>query len=999
MPDLFAPKVQGLGKPTGTKGKILFGAKKFGVGALRTAGDILAAPQRATMFAMTGTYQDPSEALGLKGWQGLMADVVLDPINFLTFGASTAAKGIQIGGKTLTRAGVKTLDDLTQVAVKEVTASLTAKGFRKLPNFNTQMIRSSMDDLTEVASKFADFRPVKGPVVDIMEAGRKKAVRSFTRALDGQADNLVTTSGMERRFLLPNMIDRGGIKIGLPFTEGKTIVDSAQVKRFTDPIKSVINKIPGLEQFGQRASKTFFTSHDLDEAVKAGRISEKAAKGFRNGLDNMVHQYRAVQNDSLDLYKGISKTIKQLKREGQIDDALYRKLGEQVERNAIKLDDWYKVSDELGDAARTMSERIDESDFLYKKMNLQTLKGRGTKLVATKETKEFIEQEGKNVGLGSREFKLQDSPHRQYFKFMNAAGEAKVGRLDVLGFKQLDNTDITQIAKRNKVPARTLKDLKSSFAAKSTLKDLKRGTLNLTEADRLLWKKGIATSFEINEQYAKAGSKLFYEDFELTRAIDEIETWDKFRNFDIANWMRKNKYGIKASKAPGNWVEPKLFADMVKKGHWSEAYKMPKEMADTMDRHFEAFFNDDNMNAVMKAFNGFNSWWKSWTLGVFPAYHARNEIDDSFRAIFAGGAKASNWLTNRKRAITMLRNVAKGKGMGDEVIKGLTNADAYRSMRKLGVIESSGVYFDEIENGIRSAQDLSKAAIFKQYATISKDNALVQKGFEIGQFMENSRRASLWFDGIQRGMSHDEAAWLVKKVMFDYGDLTAIERKVIKPLLPFYTFTRKSLELNLRELSHHPRFYSTAYKLGKKDVENPELLFEGEIPFFVPFSMAKLFGKTKKGSKYYVDLNSYISMYSDPQKVMKPTDTFIGLLNPAIKSFFEWKADFDFWKGRPNYPGEMEELFGQPVRKSGVFYNSAKNIRLLTTIDRLFFRKKSIAGEEITAPQRIVRDLIGLKLREFDPKQRKEYLKGKQKRAEQEEKARERNIKKIKSKY
>jgi hypothetical protein len=79
--------------------------KKNGIWDYIDAG--LSAPQRAMVWALTGQYEDPSEALGIENkWAKLAADIVLDPLNLLGVGFATKTlKGLK---------GVDTAKDITK---------------------------------------------------------------------------------------------------------------------------------------------------------------------------------------------------------------------------------------------------------------------------------------------------------------------------------------------------------------------------------------------------------------------------------------------------------------------------------------------------------------------------------------------------------------------------------------------------------------------------------------------------------------------------------------------------------------------------------------------------------------------------------------------------------------------------------------------------------------------------------------------------------------------
>lgn len=83
---------------------------------LNVLDDVMSAPQRAAVYALTGKYQNPSEALGIKNkWGAMATDMLLDPMNLL--GVSAISKGLsRVGGKVLNKVAGTTAEHLDEFA-------------------------------------------------------------------------------------------------------------------------------------------------------------------------------------------------------------------------------------------------------------------------------------------------------------------------------------------------------------------------------------------------------------------------------------------------------------------------------------------------------------------------------------------------------------------------------------------------------------------------------------------------------------------------------------------------------------------------------------------------------------------------------------------------------------------------------------------------------------------------------------------------------------------
>tara|TARA_R110000824_G_scaffold364689_3_gene553089 strand:+ start:20082 stop:31013 length:10932 start_codon:yes stop_codon:yes gene_type:complete len=69
---------------------------------------------------------------------------------------------------------------------------------------------------------------------------------------------------------------------------------------------------------------------------------------------------------------------------------------------------------------------------------------------------------------------------------------------------------------------------------------------------------------------------------------------------------------------------------------------------------------------------------------------------------------------------------------------------------------------------------------------------LVGLGGAFGVQIERQARITNWIAGMRKGQSPESSADLVNRTLFNYDDLTYIEKNVIKRLFPFYTWTSKN---------------------------------------------------------------------------------------------------------------------------------------------------------------------------------------------------------------
>lgn len=162
------------------------------------------------------------------------------------------------------------------------------------------------------------------------------------------------------------------------------------------------------------------------------------------------------------------------------------------------------------------------------------------------------------------------------------------------------------------------------------------------------------------------------------------------------------------------------------------------------------------------------------------------------------------------------------RGWADEVYtaadgRTFTGMELRRAMDGFGVInpkwQAADVHGDHGEalqfaKGFNPVRGLAKTLPF------GRDSYVLKFGGGAGRMIENHARSALFMDAVlHQGMSPFDAARHVKKHLFDYGELTDLERKFLRRAIPFYTWARKATAHEFMALVQNPGKYVTPYKL------------------------------------------------------------------------------------------------------------------------------------------------------------------------------------------
>lgn len=242
-------------QPTSLGGKI----KQAGLAGLGVVGKVLNAPSQFTETLLTG-----GKGYG-EGVGPTIARLALDPLNLISFGTAGVAR---LGLKGLSKVALKEvgqagIEQLGKLATKEGEIALTKAAGKQLAEHSTQVGE---------------------------EAARTQMLK---RIAQGET----------------NLIDKGGIKVGIPFKEGKTIAPLPDLGTTIKPaIASLASKVPQpvrdlATNIGTKVKQA--VEYPLNRAPKG--VSEVVDKfgaekqRLYDMADNLVQNYTKIAPESRQL--------------------------------------------------------------------------------------------------------------------------------------------------------------------------------------------------------------------------------------------------------------------------------------------------------------------------------------------------------------------------------------------------------------------------------------------------------------------------------------------------------------------------------------------------------------------------------------------------------------------------------------------------------------------------------------------------------------------------
>lgn len=920
---------------------------------------------------------------------GLTADVLLDPITYLSFGAGAGAK---LGGKVLKETAQETAEEIAKKSVpKAIKGRLKGRSATK---------------------QLAEFM------------GEKKAKRAVTSKM---ADKLGTTIDDVQPF------DQGGIKLG-----GQSIVSGDRIKNsLVGKAARKVKQSDAVQGIKDSLGKLFVHDYETDpvvnKLVRQGKQAKKQAKQaivkrneelFKNLDDTQSKRFfNKVFEKKLEIVKKGKKKqkaavdeINSLLPEGQDikfenmsrkrANKLVQTFENQAERKVRSLQ---KAQKRLAKRLETKQDinkiegenEILKSDAVEGVSNVEAVKAdKIDNLRNYKATKDLLRDMISDLKKGSTNKKevVEELPEFSDQEKSNAIAsileqEAFDTKKDILNLqsqlRRLEQIEVEDgISKGASGSSRVAKD-KVEDKLTQLQKDIIKSQNNLTDKIRQLDRFKGARTIAKKEQKAE---KLQFDDPELQRISNILFEGDnalvdrfrklagipegqaikyyipsKFRDIvennystdrvfsapdtsfqkkfrgaeedlirdpfeaysrgqiDVMNSRINQRYTKKLIDEVGEPIEEmneqqakKLgFKKIDREGPTDQIQGwVPEPVHDEITKFFGEI-PDDTTKAIddlakKSGFDAITGLFKGYVTSLFPGFHIRNIASQQFMKMNAMGVDALNPRLNKLATdMVMGRNMSKTikTKTGDELsLKEVKNMVEDRS----DILQSTQFGDAELmlEEGMKNLKTdesfYNKASLGK---LLGREGLLLKGGRKLGAATEDQAKFSTILASVQRGDDIDEAIKTAEEGLFNYNNLAPFEKRVMRRLIPFYTFARKNAELQVKTLMNNPGRVA----LQTKTLQNVDHLF-GEptteedlkgVPDFVRENLGIKAGTNRFGQDVFMSgfglpIEEFMGrMRGDKSPVVNAFKTTLAQSNPLLKVPAEKATGVDFFRGRP----------------------------------------------------------------------------------------------------
>ena len=228
---------------------------------------------------------------------------------------------------------------------------------------------------------------------------------------------------------------------------------------------------------------------------------------------------------------------------------------------------------------------------------------------------------------------------------------------------------------------------------------------------------------------------------------------------------------------------------------------MPEEVAKELRQVRDLIVNDPDLRGLNDFFQSWTRTWGGWATSPLIdgiGFHSRNATGNMMLNAIKGIVNPATYARAGavQRKMYRVRTAMKRENLSfeDAMTKvGLSNRQKAlaRQARQYDIMGAG--FFDDL------ALDSRQSKLWD----VLGENKAITTGRAMGSAVEHNARMAHYIHMIDEGLSPADAARSVRQTLFDYSDLTAVERR-IRYLSRFYTFMRKNTGYQLWALTRYP---------------------------------------------------------------------------------------------------------------------------------------------------------------------------------------------------
>ena len=321
---------------------------------------------------------------------------------------------------------------------------------------------------------------------------------------------------------------------------------------------------------------------------------------------------------------------------------------------------------------------------------------------------------------------------------------------------------------------------------------------------------------------------------------------------------------------------------------------MDKELVNMLDVGTKVISNE--VNPLLKVWDGLGNMFKKFST-LSPGFQMRNIIGNSTDMVLSG-MPATSLPSYYKRASSLLNEYY---DLARKFTEGTLNASEKVKWNDLLDFHKAG--FDD---AYAKVQNLDTLKLQNKKNPI---NWVSQQSMDMNEKMDRWNRMTLFLyakdnPNYMSKLGAKNATDAVRKVLFDPSNMSEFESKFAKRVIPFYTFTKQNLMLQMdnmmRNTPRYNRLFKSLNSLYDNLDENQYFQYQKEgmqIP--LPF-------KDDKGNQMFLKSNLPVSDLGE--WLSSPAQRLLASTAPGIKTPIEMVTGKDLFTGDDSYKNTFSGL-------------------------------------------------------------------------------------------
>ena len=824
----------------------------------------------------------------VKGIGGFIGDVALDPTTYLTFGGSSAIKA---GTKGMQKAAKAAIKDINKDLGAEFAVKAGRTAYKDLPQqvgeayYRKAITQTGRDDVAELARNMAEkstFQKIQNagkssrynaqnalvnidvPFTNVTyQFGKKPAKLTVSSPKIKQAGANALTRSLNRAGLVgDNAVQFVSKAVGKSSLEDVTLQEyrylQDEIKKYakfaTENAPKIAFNGTNVQAFNQLDN--FQPSQfvpDMGGRSEVGQALADRVRMFnpRNAGTSASGGLVGYYGDAIqDTFNRVRNNHRHFDEEARAIDAIERQGFTEKELRAIEYIREGKVP-----------KGFDFSDVDMQKVQAATNKlGSG-----------YVRMANAEVSAGALDKTMPNYAAHVINRSPEQISEIIQRYADDPELQRLANVAGTSGFNQERRSFKTFADMDNYLAGVSH--ELSNAT-DPAEISRLTQKlQDVETLFERNP--FTAYKKRLYKSYkvrELSKLYRQMEEDSLLLTPDAA----KELGGI-----PSGYV--RLDTREASKLNVPAGSVMHKEVKDALLK-VDALFTDQGLNKFLETATSITNIWKSLATSFRPVHHVNNLIGNVLNNSMAGVGVA-----DYKKATASLLRIARKKPKQEDLnliadaiehgIFGQVHSDEYRRL-----------FGNQTASKLRKAENL---------VTDNKYVNIMRKW--LGDSTDNWTRLAHFVAIKDKTGSSELAAKSVRKYLFNYGEQTTADR-AMRLLMPFWTWTKNNVPLQIEHLLKQPRYAQTYLRLQDTSYEMHGDSLEDQADFIREGYFETPWGTLRNPRAPVSDLNN----------VGRPLQYIGESLNPLVRvPFFEIPANKQLFTGKPidrqlEYTGERD---------------------------------------------------------------------------------------------